>query len=371
MVLWRIDIFPKFIDRNVHIKTFYGGLITLITISWIIFISIGRFTNFFFPNYSSTILLDTSPLEGPKKTFIYFNINISTPCTMLHLDHFENDGLERLDIIENITRTRYDENGIPIEISIKNNLKKNKNKNFNFSNNYCGSCYGALSKNECCNTCEDVIKAFEKKNWSFYSCDRWEQCIKENIINFGLETCNYKGYLKIKQNKGKFHIGLGRNNFDSSKGHIHDISSIISNYSLNHTIIDFYIGEQNFNNNNSLKLTNIKLFNNESNLWLINYYLNIIPFNFKNFKGFKYSTMYSQKLINLNNNKKGFPGLLFNYEFSPMIIYNYLNSSKLSDFLIDICGIIGGAFSFAAIIDALMFGALTSIESKKIIGKDV
>ena len=43
--------------------------------------------------------------------------------------------------------------------------------------------------------------------------------------------------------------------------------------------------------------------------------------------------------------------------------------TSLRTFLTHVGGIIGGAFSFAAIVDALMFSALTTIEGKDRINK--
>jgi endoplasmic reticulum-Golgi intermediate compartment protein 3 len=46
--------------------------------------------------------------------------------------------------------------------------------------NYCGSCYGAeAQEGECCNTCESVRVAYQKKGWVMPEYDTVEQCKRE------------------------------------------------------------------------------------------------------------------------------------------------------------------------------------------------
>jgi len=373
-MLAKIDVFPKFIDRNIHMKTVYGGLITIVTSLWVSFLVFGRIYANLFPTLSSTVVLDSEPLEGQRKVFINFDITIKTPCTMLHLDLFEHDGSEKLDIIDNITRTRIDGRGMKIEQAMKLNLKKPKPANFSIPKDYCGSCYGALPKTECCNSCEDVMRAFEKKGWSFFSADRWDQCVREGIIDFGEEVCHINGSLKVKRDSGRFHFGLGRNNLDSSRGHAHDLSSVLPSHSLNHSIKTFDFGRRIFDFDPPLREIEVQLPINNNSLWLVTYYLHVVPSKYVSptlsFESYRYSSMYSQRPL-ANNSRKGYPGISFYYDFSPMKVITTPNRSSFHDLIVYITGTIGGAFSFAAIFDAIMFGALSTIEGKRIIGKDI
>lgn len=40
----------------------------------------------------------------------------------------------------------------------------------------CGSCYGAGNANECCNTCDDVKRAYERKSWKLSDFATVLQC---------------------------------------------------------------------------------------------------------------------------------------------------------------------------------------------------
>jgi hypothetical protein len=80
--------------------------------------------------------------------------------------------------------------------------------------------------------------------------------------------------------------------------------------------------------------------------------------------------MYSQKLIKPGS-LRGLPGIHVYYDFTPMKLLSVARSGSLGRLGTHLAGLIGGAFSFAAIIDALMFGALSTLEGKRTIGKDV
>jgi len=46
----------------------------------------------------------------------------------------------------------------------------------------CGSCYGAGTKGECCNTCDDVRAAYQRKHWSLLNT--------EEIVPADIAQCN-------------------------------------------------------------------------------------------------------------------------------------------------------------------------------------
>ena len=41
---------------------------------------------------------------------------------------------------------------------------------------YCGSCYGASPEGECCNTCDDVKRAYKTKQWHIPDITTIDQC---------------------------------------------------------------------------------------------------------------------------------------------------------------------------------------------------
>lgn len=367
----RFDVFPKFSDRSVRVKTVSGGIISLAMVFWVVFLFVGRVAVEFNRQIESSIVVDTNPTAVPRKAFIALDVLVDASCTVLHVDLFEDDGSVRTDIIENLTRIRLDETGTSIEAVMERKLRNAKKEEP--AAGKCGSCYGARPSGECCNSCADVVRAFKQKGWSFFGADRWDQCVREGIVDFGREKCEIKGALKVKVGKGNFHIGLGANSIGSGKGHAHDVTSVNANHSLSHVIKKLRIGPKLPGFEPPLNDVSA-VVDGAQPLWFIGYYLNVVPSRHiagsQITESYRYSVMYSQREVK-NTTKKGVPGIHFYYDFSPMTVVSQRPPPSLINLMNPMAGIIGGAFSFAAIIDALMFGALSTLEGKRSIGKDV
>ncbi|CAI5954467.1 unnamed protein product [Closterium sp. NIES-65] len=76
---------------------------------------------------------------------------------------------------------------------------------------FCGSCYGAAeTDDQCCNNCEEVREAYNKRGWAFNNADAIEQCKREDLIDkiqaqVG-EGCNMYGVLEVNKVAGNFHF---------------------------------------------------------------------------------------------------------------------------------------------------------------------
>jgi endoplasmic reticulum-Golgi intermediate compartment protein 3 len=75
----------------------------------------------------------------------------------------------------------------------------------------CGSCYGAGEEDECCNTCEDVKRAYKRKGWLLtdYSeikvCKEYKQGYEEED-----EGCNVHGVIALDSGGGNLHLAPGK-----------------------------------------------------------------------------------------------------------------------------------------------------------------
>jgi endoplasmic reticulum-Golgi intermediate compartment protein 3 len=69
---------------------------------------------------------------------------------------------------------------------------------------YCGSCYGGLEpEGGCCQTCEQVRKAYLDRGWAFSSPDAIEQCAKEGWVEKvnaqAKDGCRVEGKVRLKK----------------------------------------------------------------------------------------------------------------------------------------------------------------------------
>lgn len=114
----------------------------------------------------------------------------------------------------------------------------------------CGSCYGAGDEGECCQTCDDVKRAYNRKGWHLTDKSSVAQCQKElNIQEEDDEGCNVHGVVALDSGGGNFHLAPGRdqaNNVDA-----HDISNIFEllmktfeQWNVSHTIHKIRFGDE-------------------------------------------------------------------------------------------------------------------------------
>jgi len=80
------------------------------------------------------------------------------------------------------------------------------------SDEKCGSCYGAGEEGECCDTCEDVRRAYRRKGWVLQNAGEIKQCTSEmNQKEEAGEGCNVHGIVALSSGGGNLHLAPGQN----------------------------------------------------------------------------------------------------------------------------------------------------------------
>ena len=107
---------------------------------------------------------------------------------------------------------------------------------------YCGSCYGAGDEGECCNTCDDVKRAYRRKQWHIPDITKLHQC--KHLVRATSEDgegCNVHGYVALSTGGGNLHFAPdrqwekegdkdGKGNGNMLFGGFLDLSSVIDMY---------------------------------------------------------------------------------------------------------------------------------------------
>lgn len=350
------DIFPKFKDRSIRVKTFYGGIITMFTLIWISVVITLNLIDFFKTSEKENIIIDDDYTIDKKKIYINFDVIIHSPCSKIHIDLIRRDGKEKKDIIENITQISLTSNNTPVEEDIMNMLRVHQLEKDHLSvQNKCMSCHGAKSS-ECCNTCMELLQTFKKEGLSFAGFDRFEQC--EGLYDFSKTHCNLVGSIPIKRQKSEIHFGLGRNIYGNGKYHEHDTSSVKSYQSVNHTINYVSFGDHIAGYNS---LDGVNGFNErDDNNWAGVYFFKVVPLHYNknniHTDNYKYSVTYTQRDIPTKN-KRVSKAIYFFVEFLQVKFYIETQRERLISLLTKIASTIGGTFSVASVLDALIHSA--------------
>jgi len=162
----------------------------------------------------------------------------------------------------------------------------------------CGSCYGAGDEGECCDTCEDIKRVYQRKGWKIEAPLSFEQCKKEldhkikmqearkkKLAAIGNnkdgnnkdgnnkdnnnkdgnnkdnekeseEGCNVHGLIALDSGGGNFHLAPGRSHDDANMGDIGAIFELLlsafEQFNVTHTVHKIRFGDEFVGNKNQL-----------------------------------------------------------------------------------------------------------------------
>ena len=115
--------------------------------------------------------------------------------------------------------------------------------------NYCGDCYGADTETlRCCNTCNELIQAYQQKQWSINEILRNStQCIHDRAKHFSNlnpdEGCTVSGRMLVNKVAGNFHIAQGESIVRDGR-HIHQFNPTLApKFNVSHTIHSLSFGD--------------------------------------------------------------------------------------------------------------------------------
>ena len=183
-------------------STTIGGILSILSYLVMLSLIISEFYSYTYSNSDKIPSLGVDNTETSEKISIFINISFfSLPCNSI-LAHYTDTNGKHYEIF---TLQKSSTNKLGKLINPQDNTLTEINNKIITE---CGSCYGAeLDENQCCNTCEDVMEAYSKKQWKVPKTDGIAQCagvkIKEKQNGPG---CMISGYLQVKRIPGDFHF---------------------------------------------------------------------------------------------------------------------------------------------------------------------
>ena len=102
----------------------------------------------------------------------------------------------------------------------------------------CGSCYGAGEEGECCDTCDDVQRAYNRKGWILKDKAAVEQC-KEAAVTQEGEGCNIHGIVALSTGGGNLHIAPGKGDDENTIKSVSILDLLLQSmqeWNVSHTI---------------------------------------------------------------------------------------------------------------------------------------
>lgn len=190
------------------------------------------------------------------------------------------------------------------------------------------------------------------------------------------EGCRFYGTFSVNKVPGNFHV--------SSHAYMDHVNVIFSQNGINTIDLSHNIHHISFGEDKDLKLIKTQFdqgaLNPLDNVQkmktpaqatshvMYQYYISVVPTTYEDLKG---KQIYVHQFTANNNEIEGgqFPGLFFRYDLSPVTVKFSLTKESFFRFLVQICAIIGGIFTVAGIIDAILHKSVVNILKKAQIGK--
>lgn len=165
-----------------------------------------------------------------------------------HLDVMDVAGDNQLNVEHFMAKQRLTPHGKPIGLAGMEIIGERTVTPIPRGPSFCGSCYGAETPNRpCCNTCDELIKAYQEKDWNVMNILRNStQCVNERAEHFANvepgEGCTISGTMKVNKVSGNFHIAHGESIVRDSR-HMHHFNPVTApKFNVSHTINSLSFG---------------------------------------------------------------------------------------------------------------------------------
>ncbi|KAG5453770.1 Endoplasmic reticulum-Golgi intermediate compartment protein 3 [Clonorchis sinensis] len=220
----QFDAFAKPL-KDFRVQTVSGALVSILSSVVILFLFFSELIAYTTPQAKQEIVVD---IDRGRKLSIELDVSyLFIPCTMLNLDTMDSTGEQKIDVSQQIYKTRIDSTGSPISATRRDDGNPSKGQVVTKGPDYCGSCYGAESETrKCCNTCKEIQLAYQERHWVVKNLSVFEQCREEQwddtLANLGSEGCRIQGSLQVNKVAGSFHITPG-NSYASDQVHVHNL----------------------------------------------------------------------------------------------------------------------------------------------------
>lgn len=335
--------------------------------------------------------MDYLYVNSTRTNDLHVSFDISFPnvaCKLLSLDVVDDIGGVVSDAKHTIYKHRLtptgDKHGAAIQESLGNTITSEDDilegetaeQQVDKPSNKCGNCYGAGRAGECCNTCDDVKKAYRRMGWTV-KMHEVEQCqalataetLKEQYAEDG--GCQVYGTVELNKASGHFHI-VPHNSIRSLKsgrqGGAINLMELLSftfdQFNVSHTINSLSFGHD-FPGISSPLDGEVRHVKDTHGMY--QYYVKIVPTVYEKYDGTEIeSNQYSvtEHLRHLSpGSGRGMPGVYFYYQVSPISAQFTETRKPLMQFLTSTCAIIGGTFTVMGIIDVMLTNFLGMFNS--------
>jgi len=341
--LKKFDVYSKVHD-DYRIKTQSGGLISVVSIISMVILFMSELSDYLQVDIVDHIIVDTTLNQK-----LPIGLNITFPhlrCDEVSVDTVDSMGENQVDIDGGLVKLDLDGRGF---FSHGDHVA-NKGE--------CMSCMEAkeYDENRCCNTCQELKDAYTEVGIPYYHIlDTAPQC--KDVVG-----CQIHGDVLVSKVGGNVHVALGKSTVRDGK-HVHEfnVREVSDGFNTSHIIHRLDFGERVHGVSSPLEGTT-KIVKHGA--YMFHYYIKLVPTLFNGVEHTIYTHQYSvtdnEKNVMVRKGElAGLPGVFLVYEFNPFMVKKVEKAVPLTHFLTSICAIMGGVFTVAGMIDAILHKSMT------------
>lgn len=379
------------VSKEFRVYTAHGAILSMITVAAIMYLVGTELTYNFQVELSEQVHVNATSPAGLE---LEFDISLrDLPCSRLNIDANDPNGQPQslhLDRKHHVWKhkIKYDGDGTIRMIGDKSRLEMGstlltedllseklelvvnatKEKETRGAD-YCASCYGAGEEGECCNTCDDVKRAYNLKGWVLRDLEQVEQCKDEmaNVVEKG-EGCNIHGIVALSSGGGNLHLAPGHEVNAEAAGEITIFDLMMRTFeqwNVSHTVHKIRFGEEfpsEMDGKNRYQLDNAER-NIADGYGMYQYYFQVVPTQYRYLNGTTIQTNQYSVTEHLRHvtpgSGRGLPGVFFFYEVSPLhVIIEERYMKGWIAFFTSVCAVVGGVVTVMGMVDHMLFSVL-------------
>jgi endoplasmic reticulum-Golgi intermediate compartment protein 3 len=258
------------VSNEFRVSTLHGAVLSVVTVSLILYFVITEISYNFQTIHHERVHVNVTNNRGLE---MEFDITLpAIPCTQLQIDANDHHGQSQslhLDQQHHVWKHRVIIN--PADGSIQligqrsklelGSTLKNERQLIEYAaslgkigevegtadsdaDTSCGSCYGAGEEGECCNTCEDVRRAYKRRGWVIKDDLEILQCKKQIEQDQEGEGCNVHGVVALSTGGGNLHLAPGKDSASEGFTILDMLMQSFQKWNVSHTVNKIRFGPE-------------------------------------------------------------------------------------------------------------------------------
>jgi hypothetical protein len=227
-------------------------------------------------------------------------------------------------------------------------------KDIHMKEEECGSCYGAGEGSECCNTCDDVKRAYARHGWVLQHTENLRTVRgSSNVQGRGGRDAMCTGRVALSTGGGNLHLAPNRGLEEDEKVHsVVDHFKNVEQFNVSHTINRSRFGQEYPGHVHQLDRESRYL---KDSYGMYQYYLQIVPTTYKFLDGRTIETNQFSVTEHMRHvspgSGRGLPGVFLFYEVSALHVVIEEYRRGWIAFFTSSAAIVGGVVTVMGMID--------------------